>query len=85
MSKVHEVKCIPANFKAIREGRRSFDVRRDDRGFKAGDQLWLHEFNPVLGEETGDSHIVDIDHVLHAGEFGLEGIQEGHVVLGISQ
>lgn len=42
----HDLKCGPAYFEAIYNGRKTFEVRRNDRGFQAGDVLDLHEFNP---------------------------------------
>ncbi len=84
MSKIHKVKSWPAPFRDVIERRKTFEVRRDDRDYQAGDVLWLEEFNPQSQELTGQSQLVDIDYVLHAGEHGLPGIADGFVVLGIS-
>ena len=52
----HELKCWPRFFEAMRDGRKSFELRKNDRGFQAGDALILREFNPCSpagGEYTG--------------------------------
>lgn len=41
---VHELKCEIAYFCAIYDGRKTFDVRFDDRGFAEGDELLLREW-----------------------------------------
>lgn len=84
MSRIHEVKSWPAPYRDVVQGKKRFEVRKDDRGYQPGDVLWMHEFNPQTAEKTGQSQLVDIDYVLHAGEHGLPGIAEGFVVLGLS-
>lgn len=53
--KVHELKCWPSLFAEIREGRKTAEFRRDDRGFAEGDVLWLREWEPAngLGHRAG--------------------------------
>lgn len=42
----HELKCVPPYFARVLDGTKTFEVRRDDgRGFAAGDQLWLREWD----------------------------------------
>lgn len=40
----HELKCWPEFFAAIVDGRKTFEYRRNDRGFAVGDTLRLMEF-----------------------------------------
>jgi hypothetical protein len=48
--KEHVLKCWPAEFEAIRVGRKTADVRIDDgRGFEVGDTLVLQEWDPKAG------------------------------------
>lgn len=53
----HELKCWTDYFEAIFDGRKNFEVRRNDRGFQAGDTLSLLEYNPSGDHERcGDAH-----------------------------
>jgi hypothetical protein len=42
----HELKTLPAYFDRLEDGSKTFEVRRDDRGFQMGDELWLREYDP---------------------------------------
>lgn len=80
----HELKVWPAYFQPISNGEKSFEVRRDDRGFQKGDVLWLREFNPDAfprGEYTRNAATARIDWILTGGQFGIEA---GYVVMAIS-
>ena len=62
----HELKTWPEFFQAIVDGRKNFEVRRDDRGFQAGDAVWLKEWDPAHGGHyTGRSLHALIGYVLH--------------------
>ena len=39
----HELKTWPEYFEAVKDGTKNFELRKDDRGFKAGDHLVLAE------------------------------------------
>lgn len=41
----HELKITPENFRQILEGERTFDVRNNDRDFKAGDTVRLRSYD----------------------------------------
>lgn len=43
---IHELKTWPADFQAIVEGRKTHEVRKNDRGFMVGDTLRLREWTP---------------------------------------
>lgn len=42
---IHELKCWPSSFERISDGTKTFEVRRDDRGFQMGDVLRLREWD----------------------------------------
>jgi hypothetical protein len=44
--KQHELKTWPEYFEALREGKKTFEIRENDRGFETGDILILKEFDP---------------------------------------
>ncbi|MBD5585525.1 MAG: DUF3850 domain-containing protein [Clostridia bacterium] len=40
----HHLKTMPEYFQATIDGRKNFEVREDDRGFKVGDNVILEEY-----------------------------------------
>jgi len=44
---LHELKTLPAYFERVADGSKTFEIRRNDRGFQAGDTLHLREYNPA--------------------------------------
>jgi hypothetical protein len=78
--KVHELKCWPAYFQALAEGRKTCEVRRADRPFAEGDTLYLREWDPATQEYSGQKLRATVTHVLPGGQFGVE---KGFVVLSV--
>ena len=86
----HELKCWPESFDAIRDGRKRFEWRRDDRGFAVGDVLVLKKWNPTtrywfreesdVGNADYPELRVCVTYILR-GQFG---VPEPFVVMGIS-
>lgn len=75
----HELKVWPEFFGPIIEGRKTFEVRKDDRGFQQGDRLYLREYNPYTHTYTTDSAHRRIVYILR----NVTGLQDGYVVLGM--
>jgi hypothetical protein len=44
---LHELKTWPGYFERIADGTKTFEIRRNDRGFQTGDTLQLREYNPA--------------------------------------
>lgn len=91
--RTHELKTWPSFFAAVRDGSKTFEVRRNDRDFVVGDVLRLCEWDPCadrvacsvlvrgVGDYTGLTHEMRVTYVLRGGEFGIEA---GFCVLGIA-
>jgi len=60
VSSTHHLKSWPQYFGPISEGRRTHELRRNDRGFEVGDFIVLEEFDPVKQEYTGKRCEVEI-------------------------
>lgn len=80
----HELKTWPDFYEAILDGRKNFEVRRDDRGFQAGDLVYLREYDPASGGRyTGRSLQARIGYVL-SQPVGREGATlGGHAVFSL--
>lgn len=81
MSTTHELKCWPHFFDAVADGRKTFEVRFDDRGFEVGDTLRLREYDVPHGY-TGREVSRAVTFVLYGGAWG---VQSGHVVLALAE
>ena len=53
MAKTHELKILPEYFIAVKGGRKTFEIRKNDRDFKVGDNLILKEIYPNSDNYTG--------------------------------
>ena len=42
----HELKIWPQYYQAVASGKKTFEVRENDRGFQAGDTVTLLEYDP---------------------------------------
>lgn len=56
-------------------GARTFEIRKNDRNFKIGDELWLREYNSETKAYTDNGLIVDILHISPYMQ------KENHVIL----
>lgn len=87
----HKLKTHPAMFRAVRDGVKNFEVRKDDRAFQAGDTVTLifHDMDtgsfckPPKPYDPSDD-LTDIEKritfVLRGGQYGVE---HGYVVLAL--
>lgn len=67
---IHELKTWPQYFQAITSGEKTFEIRKNDRGFKVGDTLRLCNYDPDLGRFTGHTVERKIAYIAQ-GVFGL--------------
>ena len=78
--KEHDLKTWPEYFQAVRDGRKPFELRFNDRDFQVGDILNLQEFEPMTQAFTGETERVVVSYVL-AGPWLAPGV----VALGIKE
>lgn len=74
----HELKTWPVYYQAIVDGRKTADIRYNDRTFCEGDLLWLREWKR-RGGYTGRFTVRQVTHVMIA-----MGLQSGHVMLSLA-
>jgi ASC-1-like (ASCH) protein len=84
---LHELKTWPEYFQAVARGDKTFEVRKNDRDFRVGDELLLKEYQPsyaCLDREYYTGRVLHryVSYVLHGGNFGIE---EGYVILGLQK
>lgn len=78
MSKIIELKILPQYYQDVVSGRKTFELRKDDRDYQIHDLLELKEWD---GEFTGNSCRRRITYILrNCPEYGLK---EGYVILGV--
>lgn len=74
--RTHQLKCWPVPFRAIREGRKHHELRRNDRDYQTTDRVVLNEWNPIEQKYTGWAITVYIGDLAKAGG-EWPGLQEG--------
>ena len=88
--KTHELKTWPDPFRAMWQGHKAFELRRNDRGFEPGDTLVLREWKPTggsvtsfTGEYTGRVIVAEVSWFLSSvPEWGLA---EGFCIMALER
>lgn len=81
MSKKHKLKILPEFFEAVNDGRKTFELRENDRGYKTGDILILQEFD---GEDYTGREISREVLYIYEGS-GNYGLAPGYCILSIGE
>lgn len=74
----HDLKVWPEFYAQLASGEKTFELRKDDRGFRAGDVLLLREWNPRMEAYTGNLMRRRVTYLMS----GL-GLQQGFVVMAL--
>jgi len=67
--KIHKLKTWPEYFELMVSGKKTFELRENDRDFDEGDKLILQEYDPNKKEYTGQELHVIITHMLGTNPF----------------
>ena len=81
MVKVHELKIVPEYFRAVKEGKKTFEIRKNERNFKVGEYIDLREYSGDKGY-TGNRLCLKIVYMIESDCFP-QGLKDGYCVLGI--
>lgn len=79
MKAKHELKIYQEYFEAVKDGRKKFEIRKNDRNYKVGDILVLLEYDKYYEAFTGEKITVEITYLTDYAQ------QDGYVVLGIEE
>lgn len=74
---IHALKTEPEYFEAVLDGSKTFEVRKNDRGFRVGDYLALNEIDD-FGKYTRRSILLRITYILNEARF----CKSEYVILG---
>lgn len=77
--KVHDVKLGATFFDDVKTGRKTFELRKNDRGYKEGDTIVLHEYKD--GATTGRTITKKIAYMLE----DFTGLEDGYCILGLGE
>jgi len=80
MGQTHELKVWPEYYEALANGTKTFEYRKNDRGFEVNQLLWLSEWNPKIEEYTKRSMLFEIQYILYGGKMG---IPEGYCIMSL--
>lgn len=76
----HKLKILSRYYVAILQGKKTFEVRKDDRPFNEGDTLLLQEcVTPNGCGYTGREMTVDVTYILRDSEY----VKDGYCIMGI--
>lgn len=78
--RTHHLEIWPEYFLPVTTGDKTFELRRDDRGFAVGDVLVLEEFDPATKSHTGRRCCARVTYIKHGGTIGLA---DDHVIMAI--
>ena len=78
----HELKTWPEYFEEIKTGDKTFEIRKNDRNFKIGDEILLDEYEPKLDRYTGRQLLGKITYIIR--DFPI-ALKDNYIVFSFIQ
>lgn len=75
--KVHTIKLAKMYYEDVKSGKKSFELRKNDRGYKQGDILRMLEY--AEGEWTGREMVAEVTYLLE----DYAGLEEGYCIMAL--
>lgn len=80
---VHELKTWSAYFEDVVDGKKTFEIRFDDRGFEVGDKLLLREWLQRSEQYSGRNVMVEVLYMIELDE--IIGGDNDYVVMSVKK
>lgn len=78
----HALKTWPEYFNLMETGKKTFELRKDDRPFELFDSIILQEYLPKEKRYTGKELEFAITYIYRGNEFGLK---KGYCILALKE
>ena len=83
----HNLKIFPRFYEAVKSGKKTFEIRKNDENFQVGDSLRLLEFVPVNKKFSGRQMRARVTYVLkndaECSDGEQFGLKRGYAILGL--
>lgn len=74
----HDIKSHPKHFQPSLEDKKQFEIRRNDRDYKVGDTVTMHEYHYDHGDNYTGRKISG--RIIYVDDFAQ---QDGYIVFGV--
>lgn len=69
--KIHAIKVWSVFYEAIKNGSKTFEIRKNDRGYLPGDYLQLMEYDNRKQSLTGAEMFKEVPYIIYGPDWGL--------------
>jgi len=78
---IHNLKCQQLWFDDIINGKKQFEIRKDDRNYEVGDFILLEEWNPEIKKYSGRGITITITYLIRNMFF----LKDGYCAFGFKK
>jgi hypothetical protein len=82
---IHELKTWIDYFSLVANGEKTFELRKNDRGFLAGHELLLREYDKDKELYTGRKLLRRITFILQGDKAEELGLKKGFCIMGLEE